>query len=79
MLNSLYGKMATNPIVRSKYPYIEDGVVKYALYPEEEKKSLYIPVATFITSYARKKTIETSQAIKDYSIKNYNINRQYFG
>lgn len=72
MLNSLYGKMATNPIVRSKYPYIEDGVVKYALYPMEEKKSLYIPVATFITSYARKKTIETSQAIKDYSIKNYN-------
>lgn len=72
MLNSLYGKMATNPIVRSKYPYIEDGIVKYALYPEEEKKSLYIPVATFITSYARKKTIETSQAIKDYSIKNYN-------
>jgi len=72
MLNSLYGKMATNPIVRSKYPYIEDGIVKYALYPEEEKKSLYIPVATFITSYARKKTIETSQAIKDYTIKNYN-------
>ncbi len=72
MLNSLYGKMATNPVVRSKFPYIEEGIVKYALYPMEEKKSLYIPVATFITSYARKKTIETSQAIKDYSIKNYN-------
>lgn len=72
LLNSLYGKMATNPIVRSKYPYIEDGIVKYALYPEEEKKSLYIPVATFITSYARKKTIETSQAIRDYTMKKYN-------
>ena len=73
MLNSLYGKTATNPIVRSKYPYLDsEGIVRYALYPEEEKKSLYIPVATFITSYARKKTIETSQAIKDYSIKNYN-------
>lgn len=73
MLNSLYGKMATNPIVRSKYPYLtEEGIVKYALYPQEEKKSLYIPVATFITSYARKKTIETSQAIRDYTMKKYN-------
>lgn len=73
MLNSLYGKMATNPIVRSKYPYLtEDGIVKYALYPQEEKKSLYIPVATFITSYARKKTIETSQAIRDYTMEKYN-------
>ena len=72
MLNSLYGKMATNPIVRSKYPYLdEEGIVKYALYPEEIKKSLYIPVATFITSYARRKTIETSQTIKDYTTNKY--------
>lgn len=72
MLNSLYGKMATNPIVRSKYPYLdEEGVVKYALYPSEEKKSIYIPVATFITSYARRKTIETSQAIRDYTKEKY--------
>ena len=74
MLNSLYGKTATNPIVRSKYPYLDsEGIVRYALYPPEEKKSLYIPVATFITSYARKKTIETSQAIRDYTMKNYNV------
>ena len=72
LLNSLYGKMASNPLVRSKYPYLdEEGVVRYALYPPEEKKSLYIPVATFITSYARKKTIETSQAIKDYTKEKY--------
>lgn len=73
MLNSLYGKMATNPIVRSKFPYLdEEGVVKYGLYPMEEKKSIYIPVATFCTSYARKKTIETSQAIRDYTMQKYN-------
>ena len=73
MLNSLYGKMATNPIIRSKYPYLDsDGVVRYGLYPEEIKESLYIPVATFITSYARKKTIETSQAIRDYTMQKYN-------
>lgn len=71
MLNSLYGKFGTNPIIRSKYPYLEEGVVKYACYPAEEKKPIYIPIATFTTAYARRKTIETSQAIKDYTLKKY--------
>lgn len=72
MLNSLYGKFGTNPDVRSKYPYLnEDGVVKYALYDAEVRDSIYIPVASFITSYARYKTITTSQKIKDYSLKKY--------
>ena len=72
MLNSLYGKFGLNPDVRSKYPYLnEDGVVKYALYDAEVRDGIYIPVASFITSYARYKTITTSQKIKDYSIKKY--------
>lgn len=72
MLNSLYGKMGLNPNVRSKYPYLnEDGIVKYGLYDPEIRKPIYLPCATFITSLARKKTIETSQKIKDYSIKKY--------
>ena len=72
MLNSLYGKMGLNPNVRSKYPYLnEDGIVKYGLYEPEIRKSIYIPVASFITSYARYKTITTSQKIKDYSIQKY--------
>lgn len=72
MLNSLYGKFGLNPNVGSKYPYLnEDGVVKYGNYPIEIRDSIYIPVASFITSYARNKTIRTSQAIKDYTIKNY--------
>ena len=72
LLNSLYGKMGTNPIVRSKYPYLdENGIVRYACYPAEEKKPVYIPVASFITAYARRKTIETSQAIRDYTLKKY--------
>ena len=72
MLNSLYGKFGLNPDVRGKYPYLnEDGIVKYALYDAEVRDSIYIPVASFITSYARKKTITTSQIIKDYSIKKY--------
>ena len=72
MLNSLYGKFGLNPNVGSKYPYLnEEGVVKYGNYPMEIRDSIYIPVASFITSYARNKTIRTSQAIKDYTIKNY--------
>ena len=72
MLNSLYGKFGLNPDVRSKYPYLnEDGIVKYALYDAEIRNSIYIPVASFITSYARKKTITTSQKIKEYSKEKY--------
>ena len=67
MLNSLYGKFGLNPLVKSKFPYLEDDVVKYGFFPTEERKPVYIPVASFITSYARKRTIESSQAIKDYS------------
>ena len=72
MLNSLYGKFATSLEVKSKIPYLsEDGIVKYALTEAEEKKGIYIPMGVFITSYAREKTIRTSQAIKDYSINKY--------
>ena len=73
MLNSLYGKFGLNPNVQGKYPYLnEEGIVKYKMYPKEIRDSIYIPVASFITSYARNKTTRTSQAIKDYTIKNYN-------
>lgn len=73
MLNSLYGKFGLNPNTRSKYPYLDDdGVVRYYLTPLEERKPVFIPVATFVTSYARRKTILTSQAIKDFTIDNYN-------
>jgi len=71
MLNSLYGKFGLNPNVRSKYPILEDGVVKYKMYPMETREPIYIPIASFITSYARFKTITTSQKIKEYSINKY--------
>ena len=73
MLNSLYGKFGLNPRVRGKHPYLnEEGIVKYKLGDEEIRNAIYIPVATFITSYARRKTITTSQNIKDYTIRKYN-------
>lgn len=74
MLNSLYGKFGLNPDVRGKYPYLdEDEVVRYAMYPKETRNSIYIPVASFITSYARRKTITTSQSIKDFTTSKYGI------
>ena len=72
MLNSLYGKFGTSVQCRSKYPYYEDGQVKYEMSDIEIRKPVYIPVACFITSLSRKKTIETSQAIRDYTLNKYN-------
>ena len=71
LLNSLYGKFATSMDIQSKHPYLEDGIVKYELGEKEKRDGLYLPIGIFITSYAREKTIRTSQAIKDYSIKKY--------
>lgn len=78
LLNSLYGKFGTNPNARRKYPYLEDDMVKYALHEMEVKDPIYVPMASFITSYARKKTILTSQAIRDYSMKKYNEDRYVY-
>ena len=72
MLNSLYGKFATTLEVQSKIPYMgEDNILHYTLSEKEEKNGIYLPVASFVTAYAREKTIRTSQAIKEYSIKKY--------
>ena len=74
LLNSLYGKFSKNPKVVSKYPYInEEGSVSYALYPSEIGNGLYIPMGSFITSYARFKTVSSSQLIRDYSLEKYGV------
>lgn len=66
MLNSLYGKFATNPVVRSKHPYLgDDGVIHYSVGEAEERKPVYIPVGSFITSWARYKTITSAQKVYD--------------
>ena len=68
-LNSLYGKFGTDNKVRSKIPYLdENDVVHYTLGEEEEKEGIYVAMASFITSYARRKTITAAQIITD----NYN-------
>ena len=64
MLNSLYGKFGSNPEKRSKYPYLdeESDIVKYETGIYETGKTAYVPVAAFITSYARDKIIRTAIA-----------------
>ena len=72
LLNSLYGKMGLSCVTRSKWPYVDlEGVIRYEISEKEMRKPIYIPVATFVTSYARRKTILTSQAIKDYTREKY--------
>lgn len=61
-----------NPKVRGKFPYLDDeGIVKYKYYDEEIRDSIYVPVASFITSYARYDIIKSSEAIREYSLKKY--------
>ena len=52
-------------------PYFEDGTLKFKSMPKEKREAVYIPIASFITAYGRAKTIRTSQAIRDYSLKKY--------
>ena len=67
MLNSLYGKFGTGLRGKKKIPFLNNGKVEFRDSDEEEKAGVYLPVATFITAYARKYTIETSQKIRDFS------------
>ena len=67
MLNSLYGKFALSPKVRSKIPYFdkEKDMVMYKFGEEEEREPIYLPIGIFITSYARYKTISSAQTVYD--------------
>lgn len=62
-MNSSYGKMGTNPHVRSMRPVKRDGRIYYERLPEEEREPVYIPSAVFITAWARRYTIENAQAL----------------
>lgn len=79
LLNSLYGKFATGLKVKSKIPYLgDDDIIHYKFAEETTKDGVYLPIGCFITSYARKKTISTSQAIKDYSLNKYGKDLYYY-
>ncbi len=65
MLNALYGKFALNPNIQSKIPYYDKGIIKYRDGAKETRKPIYIPVGTFITSWARYTTITSAQSVYD--------------
>lgn len=71
-LNSLYGRFGLNPNTGKKIPMLVEGKLCYKiqLAEEGERKPVYIPVASFITSYARRYIIESSQMVRDWSLKN---------
>lgn len=77
MLNSLYGKFASNPVARQKVAYLDaDGVVRYEILTEKNYKDydlkepelrdpVYTAMGCFITAYAREKTIRSAQSVYD--------------
>lgn len=65
MLNSLYGKFATQLCVRSRKPILDDDVLRYIDIPETTRDPVYLPVGCFITAWARYKTITTAQGCGD--------------
>lgn len=68
VLNNLYGKFSTNPETRSKYPVYADGVIKYKYGEWELRDPVYIPVGTFVTSWARHTTITAGQLNYDRAV-----------
>ena len=71
MLNSLYGRFGLNPRGAKKAPVLTpNNILHQVMLEVEERKPVYIPVATFITAYARKYIIESGQAMREWTLKN---------
>lgn len=63
--NNLYGKYGSNPDTGSKIPYLGDsGIVEFQTV-EDSRDPVYIPVAVFVTAYARKALIDAIHANRD--------------
>jgi hypothetical protein len=66
MLNSCYGKFGSSPDVTGKFPYLKaDGAIGFEMGDRETKDPVYIPMAVFVTSYAREVTIRSAQKCFD--------------
>lgn len=79
LLNSLYGRFGISSNGKKKMPYLgEDDVVHFSLVNGKERETCYIPVAAYVTSYGREKTIRTSQIIRDFTINKYGEDRYYY-
>lgn len=79
MLNSLYGRFAQSSNALVKIPYVDDkGIIRFTVEEEKPRETIYVAVASFITAYGRKRTIETSQIIKEYTKKKYGEDLYYY-
>ena len=63
-LNNLGGKFGTNTNATKQSFRVENDVLRHS-YITEEKKSVYVPVAAFMTSYARQELFKAIQANYD--------------
>ena len=63
-LNSLYGKFGENPVRESKTPKMVEGVVSWDS-ESSETDGGYLPIACFITAYARDWIVRTAQVFGD--------------
>lgn len=66
MLNALYGKFGTSTTRKSKHPEMnKEGKVEYKDSDPVSQDGVYVPVASFITSYAREEVLRAAQKIMD--------------
>lgn len=72
-LNSLYGKFGLNGNSRKKHPTLnrDKSGIQYIMGEVEKRDTIYIPIATFITSYARANIVRASEQIREFSMKKY--------
>ena len=62
MLNNLYGKFSTSPDSSYKIPVLNDkGIVTLENVYARDKETVYIPIGSAITSYAKRFTIQAAQ------------------
>ena len=65
--------------MKGKFPFeLGDDILRFGFCDEKIVNGIYLPVAEFITAYGRDKTIRTSQAIVDYSLRKYQVNKYYY-
>lgn len=66
-LNSIYGKTASRMTGVEKIPFFdeEDNCIKYRFSEEKKRKGWSVALGSFVTSYARLKTISTGQKMFD--------------
>lgn len=62
-LNNLYGKFATNPDPLIKVPVLDEhGIVRLETVEGKGRETVYVPVACFITAYARDTLLRAAMA-----------------